>query len=183
MSKIKNKTKCFKNLTLFPMKAMGRFQYSSCTLRVIKASVALRSTRSVVNVTPRCVGTLWNTSLTEKSLVREDIRSCLKIIINISYKACFIQQFVFINTLDSLSILIGREGITWGCLNGWYNTSKKCWNMCVTRELAPVLIRQFLHSYWSRANGWNSCATSRDTCDAHSNLLIRSCLLEGLTIS
>ena len=30
-------------------------------------------------------------------------------------------------------------------------TSKKCWNMGVTRELAPVLIRQFLHSFLSRA--------------------------------
>ena len=32
-----------------------------------------------------------------------------------------------------------------------FMTSKKCRNMGVTRELAPVLIRQFLHSYWSRA--------------------------------
>ena len=30
-------------------------------------------------------------------------------------------------------------------------TSKKCRNMGMTREHAPVLIRQFLHSYWSRA--------------------------------
>ena len=30
-------------------------------------------------------------------------------------------------------------------------TSKMCWNMGVTRELAPVLRGQFLHSYWSRA--------------------------------
>ena len=32
-----------------------------------------------------------------------------------------------------------------------FMTSKKCWNMGVTRKLAPVFIRQFLHSYWSRA--------------------------------
>ena len=30
-------------------------------------------------------------------------------------------------------------------------TSKKCRNMGVTRELAPVLRRQFLNSYWLRA--------------------------------
>ena len=30
-------------------------------------------------------------------------------------------------------------------------TGKKCEFMGVTRDLAPVLIRQFLHSYWSRA--------------------------------
>ena len=32
-----------------------------------------------------------------------------------------------------------------------FMTSKKCWNIGMTRKLAPVLIRQFLHSYWSRA--------------------------------
>ena len=32
-----------------------------------------------------------------------------------------------------------------------YNTSKKCYNMGVTPALAPVRIRQFLHSYWSKA--------------------------------
>ena len=32
-----------------------------------------------------------------------------------------------------------------------FMTSKKCSNMGVTRELAPVLIGQFIHSYWSRA--------------------------------
>ena len=40
--------------------------------------------------------------------------------------------------------------------------------MGVTRDLAAVLIRQFLHSYWSRATAENSCATSRDTRDVHS---------------
>jgi hypothetical protein len=33
------------------------------------------------------------------------------------------------------------------------------------------------------SNGRDSCATSRDTRDAHIILLIRSCLPEGLTIS
>ena len=41
---------------------------------------------------------------------------------------------------------------------------KKCYNMGVTREL---IIRQFLHSYWSRATA-ETGATSRDTRDAHS---------------
>ena len=35
--------------------------------------------------------------------------------------------------------------------------------MGVTRELATVLIRQLVER-----NGWNSCATSSDTRDAHS---------------
>ena len=39
----------------------------------------------------------------------------------------------------------------WVCVNPLFMTSKKCWNMGVTREVAPVIIRQFLHSYWSRA--------------------------------
>ena len=43
-------------------------------------------------------------------------------------------------------------------------------------DLAPVLIRQFLHSYWSRTTA-EQCATSRDTRDAHS--IIMSCLPEG----
>ena len=38
-------------------------------------------------------------------------------------------EFPFINTRDSLFILIGSEGITWGCLNGWHNHSNKCLNI------------------------------------------------------
>ena len=58
---------------------------------------------------------------------------------------------LFINTLDSFSILIGWEDITWRCLNGWYNHSQKCLNIGMTCELAPVLIRQVFHAYWSKA--------------------------------
>ena len=47
-------------------------------------------------------------------------------------------------------------------------TSKKFWNMGVTRELAPVLktASSFL-ILLVESNGWNSCATSRDMRDAH----------------
>ena len=38
-----------------------------------------------------------------------------------------------------------------GVFKPLFRTSQKCWNMGVTGELASVLIRQFLHSYWSRA--------------------------------
>ena len=55
--------------------------------------------------------------------------------------------------------------------------------MGMTHELAPVLIRQFIISRLVESNGWNSCVASRDTHDLHINLFIRSCLLEGLTIS
>ena len=53
-------------------------------------------------------------------------------------------------------------------------TSKKCWNMGMTRELAPTLIRQFLHSFWSRA-------TAETVVPHHiaQHSLIRSCLPEG----
>ena len=55
--------------------------------------------------------------------------------------------------LGQLSILIGREGITWGCYNGWYNTSKKCWNMGLWHASLHLCLYFVLHSYlyWSRA--------------------------------
>ena len=51
--------------------------------------------------------------------------------------------------------------------------------MGVTRELAPVLIRQFLHSYWSRATAKLLCNITRYARRAQHSL-IRSCLPEGL---
>ena len=55
-------------------------------------------------------------------------------------------------------------------------TSKKCWNMDVTREHTPVLIRQFIHSYWSRATA-ETVVPHHKIRAQHS--FIRSCLLEG----
>ena len=55
--------------------------------------------------------------------------------------------------------------------------------MGVTRELAPVLIRQLLHSYWLRATAGIVVPhhAIRPTGTAIS--FIRSCLPEGLNIS
>ena len=57
-----------------------------------------------------------------------------------------------------------------------FMTSKKCWNMGMTRELAPTLIRQFLDSYWSRAT--TETVVPHHTIRAQHSL-IRSCLPEG----
>ena len=51
-------------------------------------------------------------------------------------------EYLFINTRDSLSIVIGREGITRGCLNGWYKHTKKCLNIGMTRRLPRGVILQ-----------------------------------------
>ena len=51
--------------------------------------------------------------------------------------------------------------------------------MGVTRDLVPVLIRQFLHSYWSRATAETVlCHITRYARRAQHSL-IRSCLPEG----
>ena len=57
-----------------------------------------------------------------------------------------------------------------------FMTGKKCQFMGVTRDLAPVLIRQFLHSYWSRATA-ETVVPHHAIRAQHS--LIRSCLPEG----
>ena len=57
----------------------------------------------------------------------------------------------FINTSDSFAIPIVGERVTWVCIKPLFMTSLECWNMDLTRKLAPVLIRQLLHSYRWRA--------------------------------
>ena len=51
--------------------------------------------------------------------------------------------------------------------------------MGVTREFAPVLIRQFLHSYWSRATA-ETVVPHHSICGRAQHSLIRSCLPESL---
>ena len=63
-----------------------------------------------------------------------------------------------------------------GVYKSLFVTSNKCWNMGVTHELAPVLIRQFLHSYWSRATAKTVVPHQATRATRQHSLITKTCL-------